>query len=105
MSSPGSTLGRRRLWVKCGRHRPSPAAHTLYMYLYIRTSLSFSLPPLSLSLSLSLSLCMYACMHIYYGCIAMQRYWSPLWYSFLRTLFLLAADLRRHPSFGLHPPA
>ena len=33
-----------------------------------------------------------------YGCISMQRYWSSLRYSFLRTLFLLAADLRRHPS-------
>jgi len=28
----------------------------------------------------------------YSGCISMQRYWSPLRYSFLRTLFLLAAD-------------
>jgi len=28
----------------------------------------------------------------------MQRYWSSLRYSFLRTLFLLAADLRRHPT-------
>jgi len=27
-----------------------------------------------------------------YGCISMQRYWSSLRYSFLRTLFLLAAD-------------
>ena len=26
----------------------------------------------------------------------MQRYWSSLRYSFLRTLFLLAAGLRRH---------
>ena len=26
------------------------------------------------------------------GCISMQRYWSSLRYSFLRTLFLLAAD-------------
>ena len=33
-----------------------------------------------------------------YGCISMQRYWSSLRYSFLRTLFLLAADLRRHPT-------
>jgi len=30
------------------------------------------------------------------GCISMQRYWSSLRYSFHRTLFLLAADLRRH---------
>jgi len=27
-----------------------------------------------------------------YGCISMQRYWSSLRYSFLKTLFLLAAD-------------
>ena len=27
-----------------------------------------------------------------YGCISVQRYWSSLRYSFLRTLFLLAAD-------------
>jgi len=27
-----------------------------------------------------------------YGCISMQRYWSSLRYSFLRALFLLAAD-------------
>jgi len=27
-----------------------------------------------------------------YGCISMQRYWSSLRFSFLRTLFLLAAD-------------
>jgi len=31
----------------------------------------------------------------------MQRYWSSLRYSFLRTLFLLAADLRRHPTADL----
>ena len=37
-----------------------------------------------------------------YGCISMQRYWSSLRYSFLRTLFLLAADLRRHPT-PAHP--
>ena len=30
----------------------------------------------------------------------MQRYWSSLWYSFLRNLFLLAADLRRHPTLS-----
>jgi len=30
----------------------------------------------------------------------MQRYWSSLRYSFLRTLFLLAADLRRHEVLG-----
>jgi len=33
-----------------------------------------------------------------YGCISMQRYWSSLRYSFFSTLFLLAADLRRHPT-------
>jgi len=32
----------------------------------------------------------------------MQRYWSSLRYSFLRTLFLLAADLRRHPTDIVH---
>ena len=31
----------------------------------------------------------------------MQRYWSSLRYSFRRTLFLLAADLRRHPTADL----
>ena len=32
-------------------------------------------------------------MHVMYsGCISMQRYWSSLRYSFLRTLILLAAD-------------
>ena len=36
--------------------------------------------------------------HGIYGCISMQRYWSSLRYSFLRTLFLLAAELRRHPT-------
>ena len=37
-----------------------------------------------------------------YGCISMQRYWSSLRYSILRTLFLLAADLRRHPPSPLY---
>ena len=37
-----------------------------------------------------------------YGCISMQRSWSSLRYSFHRTLFLLAADLRRHPT-PAHP--
>jgi len=32
-----------------------------------------------------------------YSCISMLRYWSSLRYSSLRTLFLLAADLRRQP--------
>jgi len=31
----------------------------------------------------------------------MQKYWFSLRYSFLRTLFLLAADLRRHPTADL----
>jgi len=39
------------------------------------------------------------------GCISMQRYWSSLRYSFLRTLFLLAADLRRHGILGIPLPA
>jgi len=38
----------------------------------------------------------------YYGCISMLRYWSSLRYSSLRTLFLLAADLRRQPT-PAHP--
>jgi len=37
-----------------------------------------------------------------YGCISMLRYWSSLRYSSLRTLFLLAADLRRQPT-PAHP--
>jgi len=35
---------------------------------------------------------------VQYGCISMQRYWSSLRYSFLRTLFLLADRLRRRPT-------
>jgi len=37
-----------------------------------------------------------------YGCISMQRYWSSIRYSFLRTLFVLAADIRPHPT-PAHP--
>ena len=36
------------------------------------------------------------------GCISMLRYWSSLRYSSLRTLCLLAADLRRQPT-PAHP--
>jgi len=37
-----------------------------------------------------------------YGCISMLRYWFSLRYSSLRTLFLLADDLRRQPT-PAHP--
>jgi len=44
------------------------------------------------------SICTYLCAYIQniwiykYGCISMQRYWSSLRHSFLRTLFLLTAE-------------
>ena len=40
----------------------------------------------------------YVCESEKSGCISMQRYWYSLRYSFLRTLFWSAADLRRHPT-------
>jgi len=56
----------------------------LSVYIYIYTSMSM-------------------CRNLFvYGCISMQRYWSSLRYSILRTLFLLAADLRRHPPSPLY---
>ena len=39
------------------------------------------------------------------GCISMLRYWSSLRYSSLRTLFLLADELRRQPTLGNTPPS
>ena len=43
---------------------------------------------------------------VVYGCISMLRYWSSLRYSFRRTLYLLADDLKsiyRH--LGNTPPS
>jgi len=38
-----------------------------------------------------------------YGYIAMLKYWSSLRYSFLKTLCLLAADLRHQPASWEYP--
>ena len=39
-----------------------------------------------------------------YSCISMLRYWSSLRYSSLRTLFLLADELRRVGILGIPRP-
>jgi len=64
------------------------AAETYYSYMRYKYTKDGLLPPALEAVA--------GVAKLKYGCISMQRYWSPLRYSFLRTLFLLAADLRRH---------